>query len=99
MKRQLRSRGIPTSDFFIDDFWGSIKTELAMGQLKKVITELELGTTELLCHPGYVDEELSQTSLYSHQRVREISLFCSSELREALSCQSIELVSSIAIGL
>ena len=61
------SRG--TSDFFVADFYDEGAT---LPNLVSILGRLPEGTTELMCHPAYVDEELVAVSSYVGQRAREL---------------------------
>jgi hopanoid biosynthesis associated protein HpnK len=62
--------------------------------LRGVIISLSEGTTELMCHPGLVDDDLeaAQTRLKS-QRQRELEALVDPRVREILEESGIELVS------
>jgi len=62
--------------------------------LLRIIAGLPEGTWELVCHPGYVDAELSATGtrLLESRRV-ELAALTSEENRRALAKREIELVS------
>jgi predicted glycoside hydrolase/deacetylase ChbG (UPF0249 family) len=53
-------------------------------------TKLSDGVTELICHPGYVDEELD--SSYGAVRETEIATLCDVRVREALGRLGIRLI-------
>jgi predicted glycoside hydrolase/deacetylase ChbG (UPF0249 family) len=62
-------------------------------RLFALIPRLPEGTTELMTHPGYADEVLSEYDGYMWQREDELRVLCSKELRELLLRQDIELTS------
>jgi len=58
--------------------------------------EVQEGVTELSCHPGYVDLDFS--SGYSAEREIELRTLCDSRTCQALTQQSIQLVSFHDLG-
>jgi predicted glycoside hydrolase/deacetylase ChbG (UPF0249 family) len=54
-------------------------------------TEIREGSTELSCHPGYVDTGLS--SSYLQEREAELASLCDPRVRTALKVQHIKLIS------
>lgn len=65
------AEGVRTTDFFLESFFGETAT---LGVLLEVLRGLPAGVTELMCHPGYVDEELRRGSGYADDREREIAV-------------------------
>ena len=59
-------------------------------------TEVQEGITELSCHPGYVDPDFP--SGYSAERETELRTLCDPVIRQALTAQSIQLVSFRDLG-
>lgn len=86
---QLRREGIPTTDLFREDFFGPTAT---VETLRRVIDEVEPGTTELMCHPALVDDLLRQGSSYSEPRAAELKALVSVEVRHALQATGVKLV-------
>jgi hypothetical protein len=62
--------GVRTTDRFVAGFFGETAT---LEGLFGILHGLEPGVTELMCHPGYVDEELRRGSGYADDREREIA--------------------------
>jgi chitin disaccharide deacetylase len=54
------------------------------------------GITELICHPGHVDEHLR--SSYLHEREAEVATLCDPRIRQALAALRIELASHHDLG-
>ncbi len=54
------------------------------------------GITELICHPGHVDDELH--SSYRHERELEVATLCDPRIRQALASLRIELVNHHDLG-
>ncbi len=66
--------------------------------LHALLHTLPRGVTELVCHPGYVDDELLHIDTLTHAREREWLLLSRPHLREALTREGIRLVSWRAIA-
>ncbi len=65
----LRREGLRTPDHFARDFYG--KEAVTVDALVGLLARLPSGTTELMCHPAEVDDELMRSS---YTREREIEL-------------------------
>ncbi|MGE5127539.1 MAG: carbohydrate deacetylase [Betaproteobacteria bacterium] len=90
MEALLRREGIATTDRFDESFFDEAATlEVLLDRLRS----LPEGTTELMCHPAVVDEELRKTSSYATPRDRERQALTSPAAREAVRAQGIELIS------
>jgi predicted glycoside hydrolase/deacetylase ChbG (UPF0249 family) len=85
-----RVRGVPTTDAFVDSFYGEGAT---LAGLLAVVSALQDGTTELMCHPGHADRELVASSGYARERERELAVLKSPAAREALHAAGVRLVS------
>lgn len=70
---RLRAEGIPTTDRFVDAFYGDGAT---LERLLEILRETGEGTTEVMCHPGRADDELRRESAYAEPREREVELLC-----------------------
>jgi predicted glycoside hydrolase/deacetylase ChbG (UPF0249 family) len=79
---------VPSTDFFVEEFFG-VATEV--DDLVRVLTALAPGTTELMCHPAYVDDELRQVSSYADERARELATLIDPEVRSVLEAEEIRL--------
>ncbi len=62
-------------------------------RLLALLDQLQPGTTELMVHPGYVDQDLSAWDAYTTGRERELAALCSLEVRDRLARGDILLVS------
>jgi predicted glycoside hydrolase/deacetylase ChbG (UPF0249 family) len=85
----LRGRGVHTPDRFVDAFHGAGATA---ENLRSIIGGLAHETTELMCHPAHVDEELLSGSSYAGERERELALLCDPEVKAVLVEQGVGLV-------
>jgi len=89
MRQRLRRERIATPDHFVDSFYGP---EASLESLVRLIGSLPLSTTELMCHPGYVDEALKQGSSYAAERDRERQALVHRETRQAIQAAGAKLV-------
>jgi predicted glycoside hydrolase/deacetylase ChbG (UPF0249 family) len=90
----LRREGIATSDRFEEGFFDSAAT---LDTLLAIVAKLAEGTTELMCHPAVVDDELRESSSYALPRQRELELLTDPELKDALRARGVELTSFAAL--
>jgi predicted glycoside hydrolase/deacetylase ChbG (UPF0249 family) len=79
MAEELRRSGVVTTDHFVEDFYGEGAN---MATLRRVLQALPPGVTELMCHPGHVDEELRAESAYAVEREHEIEVLTSDEAKQ-----------------
>ena len=89
MAARLRGEGIKSTDRFIEDFFGDAAT---LEDLLGILRRLEPGTTELMCHPAVVDDELRAGSSYAEPRTRELEVLTRAEAKQAVREEGIELV-------
>lgn len=90
MAAAIRGRGLPAADRMVGDvgptaYWTS-------ESLRRAISAIQDGVTELLCHPGYADGALSASS-YRTQREDELRALCDPEVRATLAAADIKLIS------
>lgn len=86
----IKGGGLKTTDFFTDKFYG----DEAVNQniLEEIFSALPEGTSELCCHPGYVDEKLLNISSYSYNREKELMVLTSPETKDLLKKYKIDLI-------
>lgn len=85
---RLRREGIATTDRFVEDFFDETVT---VEVLLRIIGEVA-ATTELMCHPAVVDEELLATSSYAKPRTRELAVLTDPRVREAVERAGVRLI-------
>jgi predicted glycoside hydrolase/deacetylase ChbG (UPF0249 family) len=90
MAEQLRREGVPTTDHFVEDFYGDGAT---LNDLIGIVEDLPPGTSELMCHPAIVDEELRATSSYVEPRARELDVLTNAAVRQAVQRSGVKLIS------
>lgn len=95
LREKLRAEAIPTNDDFIDAFFDAGATlENLIAQFGKMGD----GTTELMCHPAVVDDELRATSGYVEPRAQELQALTHADARATLQALGIQLVNFEALG-
>jgi hypothetical protein len=86
---RLRAEGIRTTDRFVEDFYDRTAT---LSALVRILDEIAPGTSELMCHPAVVDEELRATSSYAEPRAAELEALISREARQSVQAAGIRLI-------
>ena len=85
---RLRREGVPTTDRFVEGFFDrGVTLEVLLGIIDGV-----RGTTELMCHPAVVDEELRTTSSYAEMRSRELEVLTDPRVRDAIERAGVRLI-------
>lgn len=76
-----------------DHFYGNLDPHTFWTEevLRHLLLTLPEGTNEIMCHPGWVDEELCAISSLTIPREREYHLFGSKELRKYITNLGIQL--------
>lgn len=90
MKKLLAERKVPHPDFFQHSFYDEEDYPAA---LMPVLDNLPEGTTELMCHPGLVDDALMSLSPYNLQREKELATLTEPGLKDLLLSRGVELIS------
>jgi len=86
-----RKAGIPTPDNFTDDFYDM--QNITIESLEQILETMPSGTSEIMCHPGFSDEELADKSSYEKPRQIEISV-----LTHPRTMQMLQRVNAKIIG-
>jgi len=89
MRDRLRLERVPTTDYFIEEFYGD---KASAASLARILGDLPMGLTELMCHPGRVDDVLRGASGYAEPRARELALLTDREARQLVQAGGIKLV-------
>lgn len=76
-------------DHFISDFYDEGTTS---ENLLSILNNLQDGTSEIMCHPGYVDEAFVNESVYNRQRERELGILTDPSIKETIRANGIELI-------
>jgi chitin disaccharide deacetylase len=87
---QADRAGLATADYFC----GIAQTgELTREGILRLLQILPEGTTELMCHPGYVDEDLAKSSTrLQKSRQAEVEILTDMGVRNLVASQGIRLV-------
>ncbi len=87
-KVQLETLAIPHPDYFYASFFGP---NAVLDHLIELLEELPNGVSEMMCHPGYSDESLEQTSGYNRIREQELAALTDQSALAAIASGNIEL--------
>ena len=90
MAERLRREGVPTPDHFVEDFYAEGAT---LNDLIGIVEDLPAGTSEIMCHPAVVDEELRSSSGYSDVRAQELDVLTHGAVRQAVQRSGVRLIS------
>ena len=76
-------------DVFFVNFYDETATE---ENLLEIIAGLDEGTSEIMCHPGFVDEAFARESIYNFQRQRELQILTDPAIKTAIESDGIKLI-------
>ena len=88
--------GLVTTDYFC----GIAQTGvLTLEGVERLLENLPEGTTELMCHPGYADEELRRTGTrLQNSRQTELQILTDTRIRKLVASRGIRLISYKLMG-
>jgi predicted glycoside hydrolase/deacetylase ChbG (UPF0249 family) len=89
MAERLRREGVPTPDNFVEDFYADGAT---LNDLIGIVEDLPVGTSEIMCHPAVVDDELRSSSGYAEPRTRELEILTDDGVRRAVQRSGVRLI-------
>ncbi len=95
IRARLEEAGLATTDRFEDRFYAE---EARLDVLLEILAGLEPGTTEVMCHPGIVDEELLAGSTYTVDREREVEILTHPEVLAAVRRGGVRLAHFGGLG-
>jgi chitin disaccharide deacetylase len=89
-REQAQRAGISTADYFC----GIAQTgEMTKEGVARLLRNLPEGTTELMCHPGYLDHQLQNTATrLQASRQMEVEILTHPEIRNLVASQGIRLI-------
>ncbi len=89
-REQAERAGISTADYFC----GIAQTgEMTKEGVARLLRSLPEGTTELMCHPGYADEDLQNTATrLQGSRQTELEILTDVGIRNLVASQGIRLI-------
>lgn len=76
-------------DIFFVNFYDDSATK---ENLLNIISSVEEGTSEIMCHPGHVDDTFAKESVYNFQRERELKILTDPDIKQAIETQNIKLI-------
>jgi chitin disaccharide deacetylase len=89
-RKKVSSSGLSTADYFCGIAQTGHLTLQGVTQLLKTLPE---GSTEFMCHPGYADQELQNSSTrLQGSRQAELEIFTNPSLRNFVAQQGIHLI-------
>jgi len=95
--REMADRaGLVAADYFCGIAQTGVLTREGVERLLKNLPE---GTTELMCHPGYADQELRRTATrLQESRQAELEILTDPRIRKLVATQGIRLISYQLMG-
>lgn len=79
-----------TPDYFEGTFFG--QDNITLHNLQSIFESLPEGVTELMCHPGEVDNLLRNESSYVNERKMELEILTNTEIKTWLKEKKIKLI-------
>jgi predicted glycoside hydrolase/deacetylase ChbG (UPF0249 family) len=77
-----------------DAFFASFYDDRATrDELRKIFNQIDNGTFEIMCHPGYTDSILLETSSYARQRETELEVLTDPKILQEIQENGIQLIS------
>ncbi len=87
--RLMQEFNPPRPACFISDFYDEGATN---EHLLGILENLGEGTSEIMCHPGHVEDAFARESVYNRQRERELKILTNPAIQDALQANEIELI-------
>src|SRR5689334_6802241 len=85
----IREFNPPRPDVFFVNFYDKTATK---EDLLDIINDVAGGTSEIMCHPGFVDESFAKESVYNFQRERELKILTDPSIEQAIETHGIQLI-------
>ncbi len=86
--KAMRETAVPHAERFVGTFFESTAS---LEQLQIILSALPDGSSEIMCHPGLVDDELKHASDYSTMRAQELEILTDPRVRRAIEQLGIRL--------
>jgi len=86
LMKEFKARS--TDTIFVDFYDDGATSE----ELLDILSKVPEGTTEIMCHPGYVDEAFAKESVYNFQRERELKILTDPAIKQAIDSHNIKLI-------
>ncbi len=89
-KAMAENAGVSTADYFC----GIAQTgELHVAGMKRLLQNLPHGSTEMMCHPGFMDADLEKSATrLQDSRALEVDILTNQEIRNLVASQGIRLI-------
>lgn len=84
------TENVLTTDFLYYDFYG--EENVSVAYLLDTFSSLKPGTTEIMCHPAFLDSWLNRASSYNFTRSKELEILVDNRVSEWLKNHSIHLI-------
>jgi chitin disaccharide deacetylase len=84
----MRTTTVPHAEVFVDSFFDATAT---LEGLLAILNGLPDGSSEIMCHPGMVDDDLKRASDYSTMRAHELEILTDPRVRRAIEVHAIRL--------
>jgi len=91
MRECCRLRNVPTTEGFCGNFYGV--ENVSPERLEDLIGLMPSAINEVMCHPGYNDEELTEISSYTIERNQEVKVLTSPKIVQLLQKNQVKLSS------
>ncbi len=95
LSRLARKRIIENKIYTTNNCYGILNCgNITKDILKEILTSLKDGVTEIICHPGYPDEDLNKMNVWlSQQRVSELNALTDPYIKQLIYDLKIKLIS------
>jgi len=95
-RRMAERAGIATADYFCGIAQTGVLTKPGV---QRLLSSLPEGTTELMCHPGYLDEDLRKSSTrLQESRESELEILTDKAIRKSVAQLGIRLINYEQVG-
>jgi len=85
----MKEFNTPSTDSIFVNFYDDGATH---EELLDILSKVQDGTWEIMCHPGYVDDVFAKESVYNFQRERELKILTDPAIKHAIEANGIELI-------
>jgi hopanoid biosynthesis associated protein HpnK len=93
LARKARRKTLSNGFFTTDNFEGLfVSGKLLKNDISKILHRLKPGITELMCHPGFTDNETSDLHPWGYQWENELKALCDSDIQNIIRKKKIELI-------
>ncbi len=87
--QELERFGVVSPDSCIQEIWFDDDNE----KLARLLANLSDGVTEITCHPGYIDQDLKDISLWTWEREKELAFFSDLQVQRVIRESAKQLIS------